>query len=310
MTLCIAAECWLKDTPCVAMCCDTRAERGGTFQELVGSEDVWKMRSIGPVTALLSGSETAADELLTLCEKPIRSFSVTPPTDESDIAITTFLADLRNAAADRKRSLIEHHLRMNFGLTFTEFLEKHRNQLAEFQGRDIWTQVNNIDLDADVLICGFSGDEATIVRLDRYGKTHWETNYSVIGAGADIALAFLCQRDWIGQTKDEPQLMECLYRIYEAKRAAQANRHVGVSTAFEILFPGGIRKDITRAKFEIFRTLYDSRLELPKFEFSEDMLEDPDSDEPEDKSASPGAITMETDISLGGEEKKPPVGES
>jgi hypothetical protein len=72
MTLCIAAECWEGETPYIAMCCDARAERGGVFQELVGSEDVDKMRGIGPVTALLSGDETDADELLTQCESAIR----------------------------------------------------------------------------------------------------------------------------------------------------------------------------------------------------------------------------------------------
>src|ERR1700733_14485365 len=52
MTLCIAAECWNDDIPCIALCCDTRAERGGVFHELVGSDDVDKIREVGSVSIL------------------------------------------------------------------------------------------------------------------------------------------------------------------------------------------------------------------------------------------------------------------
>jgi hypothetical protein len=63
MTLCIAAECWSGETPCIAMLTDTRSETGGIVHELVGSEDADKIRTIGPVTALISGIPTDGDEL-------------------------------------------------------------------------------------------------------------------------------------------------------------------------------------------------------------------------------------------------------
>ncbi|HUN84845.1 MAG TPA: hypothetical protein VMU48_10720 [Terracidiphilus sp.] len=245
------------------------------------------MRDIGNCTALLSGSETAADELLTLCEKPVLTFSVTPSAAGSDQVVTDFLRELRNVAAERKRVLIDHHLKMNCGLSFNDFLDKHRDKMAEFHSRDIWNQINHIDLDADVIICGISNDEPVIIRLDRFGKTHWETNYSVIGTGADIALSFLCQREWsgddelIGNNPGGLQVMECLYRLYEAKRAAQANRHVGMSTTFLILLEGGKRLDITQSTFEKFKEVYQQRLALPKFEFSPDMLESADEEDGE-----------------------------
>lgn len=178
MTLCIAAEARFEGKPCIAMLCDTRAERGGVFQELVGSEDVEKIRNIGPVTALLSGDETSADELLTLCEEPIRLFGATPSTGDSDIAVETFLSGLRDSAAARKKALVDHHLRMTIAMSYNEFVKRHREEFKESHGRDIWDQIVNLDLSTDLIICGFSGDEPVIVRLDRYGKTHWETNYS------------------------------------------------------------------------------------------------------------------------------------
>jgi 20S proteasome alpha/beta subunit len=274
VTLCIAAECQYGRTPCIAMSCDTRAERGGVFQELVGSEDVEKVRDIGPVTALLSGSETDADELLTLCENAIRAFAVNVPVDESDLAITNFLSGLREAAAERKKILVDHHLRMTVSMTFDEFVKRHRNELTESFGRDVWAQIQQIDLGADIVLCGFSRDEPLIVRLDRYGKTHWETNYSVVGIGSDIALAFLCQRDWETKNQETLELPDCLYRIFEAKRASEKNRHVGKSTVFQVLMPGEKRADITDQCYKVFKETYRTRLRLKPFEFEASVLKD------------------------------------
>jgi hypothetical protein len=289
MTLCIAAECWHDETPCIAMCCDTRAERGGVFQELVGSEDVEKFRSIGPITALLSGDETSADELLTLCEGTIRSFAASTPIDESDIAITNFLSGLRQAAATRKKVLVDHHLDMVISMSFDDFVKRHRNEFSESHSRDIWNQVQHIDLGADIVLCGFSGDENVVVRLDRFGKTHWETNYSVVGVGSDIALAFLCQRDWYMENDDPSgpdagkagvEIKDALYRIVEAKWAAQKNRHVGETTAFEVLMPGGQRFDITQECYDTFKKVFKRRFTLKPFLFSKPFLV-PDEDNKE-----------------------------
>jgi hypothetical protein len=267
VTLCIAAECWHNERPCIALCCDTRAERGGVFHELVGSDDVDKIREIGPVSVLLSGSETAADELLTLCDESIRRFAFSPTAD-SDISITTFMKDLRLQAANRKKDIIDHHLRMSTGLSYAEFVEKHRDRLQDGHARDIWNQIQHIDLDTDLLFCGFSGDEQVLIRLDRWGKTHWETNYSVTGIGTDIALAFLCQRDWNEQLENKPlQLTHCLYRMFEAKRAAEKNRHVGESTTFEVLFPEGERYDISDAFFQWMKAFFDVHLVVEPLQF-------------------------------------------
>jgi 20S proteasome alpha/beta subunit len=261
------------------MVTDTRAERGGVFQELVGSEDADKIRTIGPVTALLSGNETDADELLTLCEDAVRAFAVSVPVDESDIAITKFLSGLREAAARRKKIIVDHHLDMTISMSFDDFVRRHRNEFVESYSREIWNQIGHIDLGADVLLCGFTGDEQLIVRLDRYGKTHWEANYSVIGIGSDIAHAFLCQRDWMGKDQERLNLADCLYRIYEAKRASQKNRHVGETSVFQILFQNEKRADITDDCFKTFKETYAHRLELEQFRFSTDILKDWDGDE-------------------------------
>jgi hypothetical protein len=285
VTLCIAAECWEGERPYIAMCCDTRAERGGFLQELVGSEDVDKIRTIGPVTALLSGDETDADELLTLCEGAVRAFAVSVPVDESDLAMTKFLADLRKAASLRKKAIVEHHLDMTISMSHDEFVRRHRSDFLESHSREIWEQIRNINLGADILLCGYCGDEPEIVRLDRFGRTHWVTNYSVVGAGEDIAYVFLGQRDWEDEAGAPPRLLDCLYRIFEAKKAAQRNRHVGESTAFEILLPGGIRKDVTDECFQSMKMMYEARLKPPFFEGLSNCLRDLDDEKKESKTA-------------------------
>ncbi len=190
---------------------------------------------------------------------------------DSDEAVTAFLKELRAQAADRKKDLLDHHLRMSLGLSFDEFLNTHRDRLHDVHSRDIWNQIHHIDLETDLLICGFSGDEPVVIRLDRFGKTHWETNYSVVGIGSDIALAFLCQRDWSAEDGSPLQLTDCLLRIYEAKRAAEKNRHVGEATSFEILFRNGERFDISDSCFRMMKIVLD--ITYRKMPFQEGYLE-------------------------------------
>jgi hypothetical protein len=268
MTLCISAEAYQETEPCIISCSDSRMERGGIFQELVGSEDAWKIREIGAATALLAGRETSADELLARCDKYIKDIqAVGPFPDNADILVTEFLANLRNAAAERKRDLIDHHLRMSIGMSYRNFLKLHRETFSDVHSSELWKEIQSIDLGCDVIINIFLGGPM-IIRLDRYGQTHWESNYSVIGTGMDIALSFLCQHPW----HDGLDLMSCLYRVYEAKRAAQANRHVGKFTPMEILFSGGRRYTLSEPGIALLQQTFEQRHELPVLGFSSDLL--------------------------------------
>src|SRR6266478_7049584 len=308
MTLCIAAECKQGESPCIAMLTDTRSETGGVFQEMVGSEDADKVRTIGPVTALLSGIPTDGDELLTLCEAAIREFSISVPVDESDLVITKFLSGLRAAAAARKKVMVDHHLDMTINMSFDDFLKSHRSDFHESHSRDIWNQIHHtVDLGADMLLCGFSGEESLIVRLDRFGKTHWEDNYSAVGIGSDIAHAFLRQRDWMTETQEWLQLPDCLYRIYEAKRAAERNRHVGETTVFQVLMPNGKRSDITDDCFQTFKDIYEKRLALEPFKFETDILKDWDDDDTKEEVEPKGVIVQPAKPDRGSRLRKNPT---
>src|SRR5262249_12656745 len=120
----------------------------------------------------------------------------------------------------------------------------------------------------------FSDDGPIIVRVDRFGETHWETNYSVVGIGADIALAFLSQNEWEGTS-----LRDALYRVYEAKRAAEVNRHVGTVTTFEVLFDDGRRFDISDDAFVILKTTFEEKRQLRTAALPDVFLEPIDADD-------------------------------
>jgi hypothetical protein len=275
MTLCIAADCWIDDKPCLAYCCDTRAERGGVFHELAGSEDAWKIRVIGKNVGLVAGSETPADRLLALCDSTIRNFGKTQAGDNSELLIDALLRDLEGHAETRKKQIINHWLEFEFGMSYTKFLSDHKQQLDPEQAREIWRTIRDKDLETDLLICGYQDDDPVIVRLDRFGKAHWETNYSVIGAGSDIAISFLSQHDW----DDTPSLIQCAYSLIEAKTAAERNRHVGEFTYLQFLLPDGKRYDLQEKVFDRLDSTVDRRRNYKAPAFSMDMLEEIKDDE-------------------------------
>jgi 20S proteasome alpha/beta subunit len=156
---------------------------------------------------------------------------------------------------------------------------------------EVYDAIRNLNLQADVIIAVFS-DESVILRLDRFGSVHWESNYSVIGEGADIALAFLCQQPWdLGGSSNPPTsgpstamtLMQCLYRVYEAKKAAEKNRSVGEATAFSVLIRGKGRFEISTTCRDKLYNAFKRKNRVPKLKFDASFLE-PEKDA--DKSSS------------------------
>ena len=134
-------------------------------------------------------------------------------------------------------------------------------------------------LGSDLIVCSVT-DEPVIVRLDTLGSVHWEHNYSAIGEAADIARAVLCQLPWMADaepgvvgTMDRPSLMECLYRVYEAKYETQMARRssVGESTAFRVLTNKG-KFDITLNCWVELKETYDENHKVPKIEFDPGFL--------------------------------------
>lgn len=53
------------------------------------------------------------DELLAKCDAAILKFEDAVPNQDSDVVITAFLEDLKQAARERKREIVEHYIGMN-----------------------------------------------------------------------------------------------------------------------------------------------------------------------------------------------------
>jgi len=169
---------------------------------------------------MLAGDPTMAKELAAICRTSTQKFvGMHSDWDTFDTVVTGFLEELRIAARNRKRQIVNHHVEMNLGMTFGELQRlPHDNYI------DTWMEIKRLTLGADLLICTI-GCEPLIIRLDRFGGVHWENNYFAIGNGAETARAFLCLQPWFSSAqhnwepgRDEPEsvpLSECLYRIYE-----------------------------------------------------------------------------------------------
>jgi hypothetical protein len=239
----MAAECEYRGKPAIVVCADWRGQTGDITQpdSMIGSEDTGKIRDIRGATVLLSGKHGKAVELSAACKNVIRDFTQTQiDQDDLDIAITNFMGKLRRVAAERRTDLIHRFVLNSTGLTHAEFVKLPTDQYLE-----VWHGIRQLNLEADLLITLVS-HEAIIIRLDRWGECHWESNYGVIGNGAEIARAMLCLQPWSpanlhnmgGEVRASlPPIEECLFRLHEAHFAAnKANpSSVGEVISFGIL---------------------------------------------------------------------------
>jgi hypothetical protein len=207
----------------------------------VGADDAYKLRQVHSATVMMSGSRGKALELFSACKPAIIEFVGRQATEHDlDLDVDRFMADLRRIAAGRKREIIENFVENSIGLKHSEFVKLPTEQYADY-----WHSIRRLNLGADLLIANVKR-EAIIVRLDRWGETHWEQNYSAVGEGADIARAMLCLHPWkpakYHRAKTHPAavpvpLEECVLRLYEAHVVAHmANpSSVGRAVGYEIL---------------------------------------------------------------------------
>jgi len=136
-----------------------------------------------------------------------------------DIFTTEILQRLRGAVHRRKKELIDEHLTLTIGMNMAEFLAVARERFSADHYDRIWTEIGNVNLGAQVIIPLLSIEEAVIILIDGSGQVIWADHYGAIGTGSNIAEVILAQKDY----DDDMPLMECLYRVYEAKVAAEKN---------------------------------------------------------------------------------------
>jgi hypothetical protein len=252
MTLCIAAECDHEDKPAIVCCWDWRAQHGSEGELVIGTDDLDKMRDIGSTTVLLAGSRSKADELIMAAKPAIqRANEIKPGEDyDTDIRVDALLKGLREAARKLKTEAVEHFVQMETGIPFADFRKQ-----ARYEETDTWLRVRGLTLDAD-LIVSFVADspqESVVISVNRYGDVAWRANNWAIGEGAMVARSLLAMRPW----EQHAGLAECLFRVYEAKRAAHlANpQAVGAETSIQVLLPSG-KKTVTDECMERMKDIF------------------------------------------------------
>jgi hypothetical protein len=266
MTLCIAAESELDGDAAIVLCADWRAQTGAEAGLLVGTENSYKIKDAGSLSVLIAGRPSDAHELLTLCRGAVNNFCASTSESDSDLAISAFQRGLRDAAGKRKEEIVEEYVKTTLGIAYEE-LRRTRSECLTDTHLEVWREIKHLDLGADLLFCGFCGKVPVIVRLDRFGRSPWETNYAVIGEGGEIARAMLCLQEWshagskgyLSSGDIQPvALDQCIYRLYEAKTAAHKAHpsSVGIATAFQIIVCGkgkfGLKEECQDGLHEIF----------------------------------------------------------
>jgi len=171
-----------------------------------------------------------------------------------------------------------------------EFMAVGKDRLVRDHYDQIWEEIRCVNLGAQMILPVLTENEAVIIVIEMSGRVVWVDHYGAIGTGANIADVVLAQRDY----DDDMPLMDCLYRVYEAKVAAEKNPSVGDSTAFEVVTidrevnAGPLRYrrfDLSESGFKYI----DRRIrgkKFPNLEFRPEFLE-MDEDEPKDKPPSP-----------------------
>lgn len=83
---------------------------------------------------------------------------------------------------------------------------------------------------AALIIGTFTDDEVALITIDPTGNIKWADHYAAVGTGSSIAAAFLHQREYL----DGMGASHCIYRVLEAKIAAERNPYVGKEINLEI----------------------------------------------------------------------------
>jgi hypothetical protein len=115
---------------------------------------------------------------------------------------------------------------LEFGFIWEEVSTASRAHPNDPILSDAWSRIKALDLGAELVISVFTDDEVAILVVEASGKVTWADHYAAVGTGSQIAVAFLHQRSYW----DRMSLEECLYRVLEAKTAAERNPYVGKDT--------------------------------------------------------------------------------
>jgi hypothetical protein len=196
-----------------------------------------------------------ARELLAACTPAIEAY----PLGGNDIAITQLKQRLTEAVRVRKRAAATAVLSAELGITYDEVFNWSQAHPDDPTWRGAWERIRRIDLGAALIVGTFTDDECAILTIEPTGEIVWTDHYAAVGTGSGIASAFLHQRDY----DDDMAIEVCLYKVLEAKLAAEKNPYVGESTVIELHTTEGTF-EVNPGYIQKLENLISNRRKIPK----------------------------------------------
>jgi 20S proteasome alpha/beta subunit len=226
VTVCIAAICKHGDRPVIVCCADT----AGTYGDFIKADDEHKFEHVNKYCViLLAGPPSHAKELIASIKIAVAEFDNAEKKEtDFDLRINALLEKIRKAVREHKARIAEHYLGINYLTTTAEF----KSGLIFKEDRTaIQREIANLSIGCELIIADNSDVEPVLIEVTSSGDVHWQEKYICVGHGQDIALAIMCQDE-----HDELiPMMDCVAKVYFAKKAAEKDPTVGQGTSMAIL---------------------------------------------------------------------------
>jgi hypothetical protein len=213
---------------------------------------------------MLAGSMSDAKELLSACRPHIERHQL----GADDLSITRLRQGLTEAVRLRKRDISTSVLSAELGVTYDEVFNWSQAHPDDPTWREAWHRIKGLSLSAELIVGTFTDDEAAILTVESNGRVTWVDHYAAIGTGDNIANAFMTQRAY----NDRMTVKECLFKVLEAKTAAEKNPYVGEMTIVALRTPSRIFVFKSAELQKMAQKVRDLRNTHQEIEFTDDDL--------------------------------------
>jgi hypothetical protein len=228
MTLCVAAACHDRGKPRIVIATDWRAEG-----YLAGADIQDKLYWVGDdIVVLIAGTITKAIELKNTIVQYVEQIQAQKLPGPKAADLCDFF---RTPVVQFKRKLVQEHIGLQFGLSYTEFLQAiGLNQIPETIASEAMGEIKRLDQNCCLLLCMFDADGVPrILKVDSDGTLEIVESFAAIGSGSPIAESVLFQREHV----EDDVLGASLYHVYEAMKLGSIAPGVGKEFTINVLYP-------------------------------------------------------------------------
>lgn len=215
VTVCIAAVCeTLTNDPKVILCADTRMSAPGLVKYEMGFKFGWAARGIH---AMIADEPARAKELLATYWAYLNGVQLTPENVADEI---------KKPPMQYKRKLIDEYVRLNWGVSYDDYLAGALNNLPQDTLSGLAQQIAAIRLRCQLILTPFVNGQPKLFTVEDDGTTIQHDNFAVIGSGSWIAQSNMLLR----QHLDTDSLARTLYCVHESKHLSESETSVGPKT--------------------------------------------------------------------------------